>query len=156
MTLKWLMVGMFPEVMQWAQDSVSPPLKYAFSFKGQIPHKQVKRYLLQCKVGINYHPLEKQFINAIPVKVYEYMLCKLPVVTSPLPLIRQVIQNDKTGYWIKENTVKKFAESIFHLFSNPEKIKKLGENARRLVLEKYCWEKEEPKLISFYNKILGQ
>ena len=36
---------------------------------------------MRAKIGINYHPLEKRFLVAIPMKIFEYMKYGLAVVT---------------------------------------------------------------------------
>lgn len=52
------------------------------------------------------------------------------------------------------NTAEEFCKSIEYLFNNPSKAKEIGENARKLILEKHNSEKLIQELISFYQEIL--
>jgi glycosyltransferase involved in cell wall biosynthesis len=46
------------------------------------------------------------------------------------------------------------AKAIDHLSQQPEVARKMGENGRRAVLERYNWSIEQDKLLNFYKKIL--
>jgi glycosyltransferase involved in cell wall biosynthesis len=50
---------------------------------------------------------------------------------------------------------KKIAEEIDYLLSNPDKAKKMGEKARKMVLENYTWEKNAEKTIKVYEEVLS-
>ncbi|HPC78338.1 MAG TPA: type III pantothenate kinase [bacterium] len=44
--------------------------------------------------------------------------------------------------------------AIRYLFEHPEEAKKMGENGRRAVEEKYNWENESKKLIKVYETLI--
>jgi glycosyltransferase involved in cell wall biosynthesis len=52
------------------------------------------------------------------------------------------------------DTVDAFSKAIEYLYKNPTKSKEIGENARKLILEKHNSEKLIRRLISFYREIL--
>ena len=51
---------------------------------------------------------------------------------------------------------KDIAGKILYLLGNPDKAKRLGNNGRRLVEEKYSWEAEQRRLLDIYKKVLNK
>ncbi|WP_419799558.1 MAG: glycosyltransferase [Terasakiella sp.] len=65
-------------------------------FLGMRPHSQIPAYLQHADVGLIPFRLtgNEAFVNAInPIKVYEYLACHLPIVSSPLPSLTALKQN---------------------------------------------------------------
>ncbi len=48
------------------------------------------------------------------------------------------------------------ANAIKYIFENPEEAKKMGQNGRKAVEQKYNWENEEKKLLEVYNILINQ
>jgi glycosyltransferase involved in cell wall biosynthesis len=47
------------------------------------------------------------------------------------------------------------AEAIVYLMEHPEEARRMGENGRRAVLERYNWEEIEGRLLEVYQAIDG-
>jgi glycosyltransferase involved in cell wall biosynthesis len=65
----------------------------------------------------------------------------LPVVATEIGAIPGFVLNNKTGYLVKPGDIEHLSKVLIELIENPEKCLTLGENGRRLVLEKYTWDK---------------
>ncbi|MBI4722603.1 MAG: glycosyltransferase [Candidatus Stahlbacteria bacterium] len=48
---------------------------------------------------------------------------------------------------------KEIAKAIEYLIEHPDERRKMGENGRRAVLEKYNWEEERKKLLVLYERL---
>jgi len=57
------------------------------------------------------------------------------------------------GQHYKKN-MEEIAQAIEYLITHPEEARKMGENGRRAVEEKYNWEKEAQKLLALYEQLL--
>ncbi|WP_417821159.1 glycosyltransferase [Terasakiella sp.] len=71
-------------------------------FLGMKPHKCIPAYLQHADLGlIPFRLAENEaFVNAInPIKVYEYMACHLPVVSSPLPSLTALRQEHQSLFF---------------------------------------------------------
>jgi len=79
--------------------------------------------------------------EAFGLVLLEAAACGKPSIASDLPGVRTVVRNGLTGLLAKAADADDLAEKIKQLFSNGEEIKKMGETARQMVLEKYGWEK---------------
>jgi glycosyltransferase involved in cell wall biosynthesis len=69
-------------------------------------------------------------------------------------LWRDILEEDECGICVNPLDPQDIANAINYLISHPEEAKRMGENGRRAVLEKYNWSIEEKKLIQFYEEVL--
>ena len=47
------------------------------------------------------------------------------------------------------------SDALLELLDNPELCKEMGDRGKRLVMEKYTWDKVADKMIGVYEKILS-
>lgn len=47
------------------------------------------------------------------------------------------------------------AEAIMYLTEHPDEARRMGENGRRAVLERYNWEGMERRLLAMYQRMEG-
>ncbi len=83
------------------------------------------------------------------------MLCGLPVVASDFPEIRKVVGGAGCGVLVDPTDPDAIAEAIVYLMEHPEEARRMGENGRRAVLERYNWEEIEGRLLEVYQAIDG-
>ncbi|MBC8485608.1 MAG: glycosyltransferase [Bacteroidetes bacterium] len=104
-------------------------------------------------VGISILYPERNYINSIPTKAFEYMVCSLPIIMSDFPYWRQIFGD--CALFVKPHDAKDVAEKILYLLEFPNSAKKLGERGRTLVKKNYNWDNEGKKLLSLYKSILS-
>ena len=104
---------------------------------------------------VTLHPVIN-YIDALPVKMFEYMSAGIPVIASDFPLWREIIAGKDCGLLVDPLNPAAIAEAIDYLISHPEEAERMGGNGRRAVEEQYNWEHEATKLIQFYEQILGR
>ena len=122
-------------------------------FFGFVPHKEISKYISTADVGaVLLKPIPKFYKN-IPIKQFEYMVCGKPVIGSNLPPIENFIGKEKAGILVDPNNINEIAEAIIYLIEYLDEAKKMGENGRRAVEEKYNWNEMEKELIKIYSKI---
>lgn len=94
-------------------------------------------------------------INSQPNKLFEYMSAGIPVIASNFPLWQQIVEGNKCGLCVDPLNTRAIAEAIDYMVEHPEEAEEMGQNGREAVLEKYNWEIEEQKLLSFYQQVLN-
>jgi glycosyltransferase involved in cell wall biosynthesis len=123
---------------------------------GGVPHTEIPHIISSAELGaVLLHPIPKFYKN-IPTKQFEYMACCKPVVGSNLPPIRSYIVEANCGILVNPIDVKEVADAINFLIEHPIEAKAMGLRGKRAFLDKYNWRNEEPKLLRFYEKIMGQ
>ncbi len=75
--------------------------------------------------------------SGVANKVFQYMLFEKPVVVSNNKPQVEVVEDDQCGLVFKSKNATDLAEKIALLIKNPEKQKRMGENGKRAVLNKY-------------------
>ena len=122
---------------------------------GFLDRTGVHRILERTMVGIvTLHPLVN-YIDALPVKMFEYMAAGIPVIASDFPKWREIIQSSGCGICVDPLRPEEIAHAIDYLVTHPEEARRMGENGRRAVLERYNWQIEENKLRTFYREVLS-
>lgn len=121
---------------------------------GFLNREQVGDVLAKSKVGlVTLHPVIN-YIDALPVKMFEYMAAGIPVIASNFPLWREIVEGNQCGVCVDPLDSKAIGEAIQYLIGHPSEAEQMGENGRKAVEEKYNWTIEEQKLLKLYNELL--
>lgn len=90
----------------------------------------------------------------LPTKVYEYMSVGLPTVINDSPYNVGFLERCKIGLAVNSNNEHEIAKAIRTLLDNPELRKKCGNNGRQAIVSRFCWDKEQSKLLHLYEELL--
>jgi glycosyltransferase involved in cell wall biosynthesis len=124
------------------------------SFYGYVNRNEIVEILETAAVGIvTLHPT-KSYMEALPIKLFEYMSAKLPVIGSDFVSWRPLILDNNCGFMVDPLQPKEIAERINYLLAHPMEAQKMGVNGYNAVHEKYSWETQALNLIAFYHSIL--
>lgn len=128
-------------------------IKDQIKFYGRMDLKEGYTISKNCLIGLCIlHPIEN-YIESYPTKIFEFMACSLPVITSNFSLYKKIVQEGDCGICVDYKNIKDIANSIKFLINNPLKAIEFGKNGRLLVEEKFNWDLEEKKLLNFYKNI---
>ncbi|MBE3128509.1 MAG: glycosyltransferase family 4 protein, partial [Actinobacteria bacterium] len=123
-------------------------------YLGWVEPEKIPELLTKVDVGIVVlHPISN-YLTSLPIKLFEYMSAGLPVVASNFSLWKEIVDGNCCGICVDPLKPKEIAEAIEYLMGHPEEARKMGENGRKAVLEKYNWENESKKLLKLYEEIL--
>jgi glycosyltransferase involved in cell wall biosynthesis len=89
--------------------------------------------------------------DALPVKMFEYMSAGIPVIASNFPLWKEIVEVPECGICVDPLNAEEIADAIRWIVEHPLEAKRMGENGRRAVTEKYNWEIEEKKILKLYS-----
>jgi len=82
-----------------------------------------------------------------PIKMFEYMASKRPIIASNLPSIREIL-NDKNCLFCRPGNFKDLADKIRLLLSNKKLANQISNQAHKDV-QKYTWQKRTEKILNF-------
>lgn len=120
---------------------------------GFLSRAEVRSVLGRSMAGLVTFLPEPNHIEAQPNKMFEYMSAGLPVIASNFPLWREVVESNDCGICVDALVPQEIANAIDHLVENPEIARRMGENGRRAVQDRYNWKIENEKLLALYANL---
>ncbi|MEM0333694.1 MAG: glycosyltransferase, partial [Candidatus Aenigmatarchaeota archaeon] len=123
-------------------------------YLGFLDRKSISSLFKKVMVGLVILYPEGNYINSLPIKLFEYMSAGLPVIASDFPLWKEIIETNNCGICVNPFNIKEISNAINYIVNNPLEAKKMGDNGRKVVLKKYNWNIEERKLLKVYNSIM--
>jgi glycosyltransferase involved in cell wall biosynthesis len=122
-------------------------------FYGFADRSLVRKIYRKSKAGlVTLHPTVS-YKDALPVKMFEYMLAGVPVITSNIPLWEGIIREAECGLAVNPFNTDEIAAAIDKIISDDVLAEKMGRNGQQAIMEKYNWQNEEKKLLEIYAKL---
>ena len=84
--------------------------------------------------------------------ILEAMACKTPVVVTRKGGIPLAVKDGLNGYFVRPRNSTQIIEKVNKLLKNDKKRQKMGENARKIVEEKFSWDKIGVKFENIYKR----
>jgi glycosyltransferase involved in cell wall biosynthesis len=103
-----------------------------------VPHDDVPAMINVMDIVLAPYP-NLPFFYYSPVKMYEYMACGKPVVTSRIGQITEVIDHEKNGILCQPGNIEEFQDSVNTLIRDPKLRIKIGEAAFQLIRKRHTW-----------------
>jgi glycosyltransferase involved in cell wall biosynthesis len=117
--------------------------------RGRLDHEKMAAALSEAAIGISPLQAVPKFMLNIPVKVFEYWACGIPVVASDLPPIRPFLRNGDAGFLFPAASAPALGQSIAWLLDNPSRAAAMGARGRDLVVRRFNNREEVRKLQRF-------
>lgn len=154
--LRWLFVGVSDSTIAWVLANYDRAfLSRHVILRGRTSHVDALRLIQTSRVGFNYHPLERRFLVALPMKVFEYMLMELPVVSTALPELNRWLESGRDAVFVDGDDPAAYAQAIAGVLDDPGRATELAREGRRKILDGLNWERSEaPKLLEAYADVL--
>ena len=86
-------------------------------------------------------------------KLFGYLEAGLPVICTDYELWKEIVDVHDCGICINPHDITALADAIRFFATHPLEAKRMGENGRRAILEKYNWKMQEKVLLECYSSI---
>lgn len=124
------------------------------NFHGYLGRSQIRDVLARSMAGmVTLHPISN-YLESLPVKMFEYMAAGIPVIASNFPLWEKIISDADCGICVDPLDTSAIADAIDFFVTHPELACQMGRNGRAAVVSHYNWSVEEKKLLSFYSDLI--
>jgi len=150
--VRFLLVGYGPlkaRIMKLARDFGL--LDKSINILGPLSREEIAEIL--SKASVFSFPSLKE---GMPLSVLEAMASAVPVVSSNIPGINDVIIHGENGILVPPRNPKALANAIMLLLEDRDLRRKLGQNARQLMVEKHSWNLVTEKTEEVYNEAIGK
>jgi len=129
-------------------------LEYKIEIKAPVPYDDV----------VNLYKMSKLFVlpvtvingapHGIPNVLMEAMAMEIPVVTTGIPHIPELIEHKKNGILLMDKDPQAIAEAIDKLLNDDEERIRLGENARQKIVKEFDSKIHITHLVSLFRSKL--
>jgi glycosyltransferase involved in cell wall biosynthesis len=119
-------------------------------FTGPIPFEDLYEYTLMADIGLSIEKdVSLNYHFCLPNKFLDYIQARVPVLVSPLPEMKAIVEKYGIGEMIDNHDPQYLAYKFDSLLSNGKKSSLFLENLQRAATE-LCWENEEKELMNIY------
>jgi glycosyltransferase involved in cell wall biosynthesis len=137
---RFLIVGdgvMKPELLKLSREL---GVENRFIFTGVVAYDHVPFYINASDICVAPFIVARNAkIGLSPLKLYEYMACKKPVVASDISGVSDVLKASEGGFAVVPENPSALAEAILKLLESPDSRIKLGSKGLSYVTENYSW-----------------
>jgi len=148
LTVKLLVLGTGPLEENLKREVDDLKLKNKVLFLGNIPNEQVPQYLAIADVFVR--PSLSEGLGNV---FLEAMAVGGPIIGTRVGGIPDFLRGGETGLFCETNNPQSIADKINILFSNEALRQKLIVNGRKLVEEKYDWDKIAVWMRSIFDSL---
>lgn len=133
--IRLLIVGDGPERARFA-DRIAA---LGGEISGLIPHDAVPDWLARTDVGIAPYSAAQEFYFS-PLKLYEYMGARLPVIASDVGDLARIVTHGETGLICPPDDPRALADAIAALARDPDRARRMGAAGHRQVVARHTWQ----------------
>ena len=119
-------------------------------FTGRIANDKVHEYYSMMDVAVFLSNRE-----SFGVSILEAQSCNIPVVASNVGGFSEIIVNNETGVLVPPNDSESAAAAIEKIIFNSNFSEKITGKARKIVIDRFNFNKSVKQMINIYNNILS-
>jgi glycosyltransferase involved in cell wall biosynthesis len=93
------------------------------------------------------------YAENLPFALLEAMAVGLPVVTTPVGGIPEIIQDGENGFLIEPGSKTQLKERILQLLKDPQLRQRLGKNAQKTIIESFAPGKIDEQWAALYSRM---
>jgi len=121
-------------------------------FPGYQPAALLPTYVELSAVGVIPHVATPAVEMTMPNKIFQFMMLGKPVLVSNVPPLVRVVRDADCGLVFRQRDPDSFAAAVCQL-RDPQLRRRLGENGRRAVYDRYNWRQVVQPLLQVYRDL---
>ncbi len=124
-------------------------------FLGQVPFQELHPLTQLADIGLSIEKdVSLNYHYCLPNKFLDYIQANVPVLVSPFPEMKSIVDEYKIGEFIENHEPESLARKFDSMLQNPEKLAFYKHNLLKAAGE-LCWENEEKNLLLVIDKMRG-
>lgn len=146
------------EVVGAADDESAHALQAAtrsgvLHWHGFLPNPQAMTMLEGATAGLSLLADEPNYAHSRPTKVIEYLAHGVPVITTPTPLARQIIEQTGAGIVVPYDDVDAVVAAVLRLHTDAALRIGMGQAGHQAALDRYSWRKQAPAFVAEIERV---
>ncbi|TXH20918.1 MAG: glycosyltransferase [Chitinophagaceae bacterium] len=120
----------------------------------KLPPEQLKKYTPLAHIGFTLDGFENEnYLFNLPNKIFDYIHAGVPVIATPIPEVKKIVEQYQIGFCLKNTNPKEMATAIEQFIINSSYYNTCKQNTIKAA-EVLCWQNEQEKLIEIYKPFL--
>ncbi len=149
------LAGDFVMADERAALAASPNAKFVRN-EGWVGRTQIGSILSEARAGLVTLLPIRNYIEARPVKLFEYMAAGLPVIASDFPRWREIVAECECGLLVDPTDPVAIAAAMRWILDHPDEAQEMGMRGRQAVIDRYNWAPEADNLVALYRSLLKE
>jgi glycosyltransferase involved in cell wall biosynthesis len=123
-----------------------------------VPHHEIPGLIAESDICLAPLGLNDRNVTqgACPIKVLEYMASSRPLITSNMPIVRELVREDVDALLFSPNDPEDLARKVSMLLNDVEMSQRLADAATERALTKFTWHEAQKKLLKTYERLLSR
>lgn len=121
-------------------------------YLGVVEPYDIFAYLEAADIGIVTFLPFPNHTKTLATKPFEYMMAGLPMIMSDFTYWKSFFKD--LSLYVDPADSDAIAEAINQLLSDPDKMKHMGEKAKKQIQNEFNWQVESQKLVKAYNQLI--
>ena len=88
-----------------------------------------------------------------PLVLLEAMSCGSTIITTPVGAISELIKNEENAVLARKGNSRILAEVMIEFMSNTDESRKIGQEARKTIIQNYSYETVGKRLLEIYDSV---
>jgi len=122
---------------------------------GYVPSERAMEIVRGSIAGLSLLHDEPNYRVSLPTKVTEYIASGIPVVTTPLPLAREVVEGFKCGVVVPFADPAAAAAAVLELWADADLRRSMGASGHAAALERYDWSRHAQEFVAELKRVAG-
>lgn len=153
---QFMLVGGWPTDVERLRQQIQAQGLTNIQLVGHVTQSHLPTYLYAADVLLLPTSQTWELANTTsPLKLFDYMSVKRPIVASALPTIALVLRDGHNGCLVESDDPEAFAQAIIHLVDRPDWGQSLAEQAYQDV-QAYTWDRRASQILNFARTRLEQ
>ncbi len=120
---------------------------------GYVPYEKMGPVYAAMDAGVILLDRRKNFYNALPNRLFDYMAHGVPVLVPAYPTMTEVVRNASCGVTVEESDVEHVSSAIRDLMARRSETASLGARGRAAFESVYCWERQETAFLHIVEDV---
>ena len=121
--------------------------KSRLKFVDRIPNVEVPLWIRSFDIATAPFPMSEHYAYYMsPLKLFEYMAGQVPIVSTDIPAIREILRPGENAWLVPPGDPKALAKGLQYLLENPASAERLAKQAWRDV-QQYTWKRRAAAIL---------
>lgn len=150
-----VIVGDGPNRQMLEQEVIDAGVQESVRFEGARPNSELPNYYSSADVFVAPSVVaESGDTEALGVVLLEAAGCGLPIVSTRVGGISDVIKHNETGLLVEQKSPAEIATAVTALLRDRSRANSLGTAARRHVTDRFGWDDVAARFAQIYDQLI--